>query len=145
MSVYERLRTRWLEAGIPINEGTSQTTIDCFEKTHNIKLPSTFKEYLLTVNGMKDGQADENLVSFLSLDAIDQEAHHKEIPASEVDVVFAEFSIYSHYYVLRIRRSGEQVAVFAFDGEHEKQIASCFEGFVSNYLSDPSKVAYCWL
>lgn len=143
MSVYERLKAKWLETGVPVNDGISQVTIDRFEHKNSIALPSTFKEYLLVVNGMKNGQTDENLVSFLSLDAIDQEARY-EISASEVDVIFAEFSIYSHYYVLRIKRSGEQVAILAADGEHEKQIADSFEGFVSSYLADPSKMAYCW-
>ena len=143
MNIYNRLKSKWLELGIPFNEGISHASIEHFEKRHGLTLPSTFKEYLRAVNGMKYRQTDENLVSFLSLDAIDQEAVRK-VSGDEVDIIFAEFCVFSHYYLLRLKRSGEQVTIAASDGAHEKRIADSFEGFLSQYLIDPSKVAYCW-
>ena len=144
MSIYQLLRARWLEAGIAVNDPVTQAALDHFEEKHHVSLPGEFKHYLLTVNGMQDGQVDEDLVSFLSLEAIDQEANCKEISANEVEMVVAEFSIYSHCYVLRVSRSGERSPIFVTDGENEKQIAPSFKDFVNVYLANPARVAHCW-
>jgi hypothetical protein len=119
--------------------------LERFEEKHHVFLPIAFKEYLLTVNGMKEGQTDENLISVLPLQAMDREANYKEISANWVEMIIAEFCIYSHLYVLRTSRSGDRCAVFATDGKHEKQLASSFEDFVRLYLSSPARMAHCWL
>lgn len=144
MSTYQMLRERWLEAGIAVNDPVSQAVLDRFEENHHLSLPGDFKEYLLTVNGMVDGQTDAELISFLSLEAIDQDAEHNVLAGDHVEITIAEYSIYAHYYVMRVSRGGDRAAVFATDGEHRKQIAPSFREFVSQYLASPDKVAYCW-
>jgi hypothetical protein len=93
---------------------------------------------------MQDGQVDEDLISFLSLEAIDQEGNWKEISGNEVELVIAEYSIYSHTYVMRITRSGDRSPVFVTDGEYEKPIAASFRDFLNQYLANPAGVAHCW-
>lgn len=144
MSIYEMLRAKWIAAGVAVNDPATPVALDRFEKKHHIPLPCEFKDYLLTVNGMQDGQVDEDLVSFLSLEAIDQGANCKEISATELEMVVAEFSIYSHCYVLRVSRSRDRSPVFVTDGEHEKEIAGSFNDFVNQYLSNPARIAHCW-
>lgn len=144
MSIYEMLRAKWLEAGIAVQDGIAPAALDRLEKKRQISLPSEFKDYLLTVNGMQDGQVDEDLISFLSLETIDQEANYKEISGNEAELVIAEYSIYSHTYVMRISRNGDRSPVFVTDGEHEKRIAASFKDFLSEYLANPARVAHCW-
>jgi hypothetical protein len=144
MSIYEMLRAKWLEAGIAVKDAVAPAALDRFEKKHRVSLPSEFRDFLLTVNGMQDGQVDEDLISFLSLEAIDQEANCKEISANEVELVIAEYCIYSHTYVMRISRSGDRSPVLVTDGEHEKLIAASFKDFLSQYLANPAKMAHCW-
>jgi cell wall assembly regulator SMI1 len=144
MSSYEMLRVKWMEAGVAVNDPASPAALDRFEKKYHISLPSEFKDYLLTVNGMQDGQVDKDLVSFLSLEAIDQGTNCKEISATELEMVVADFSIYSHFYVLRVSRSRDRSPVFVTDGEHEKEIAGSFKDFVNHYLSNPTWIAHCW-
>jgi hypothetical protein len=144
MSVYERLRSRWLEDGIHFNEGVSEAMIYQFERRHNISLPKGIKQYLLTTNGMSEGEVDENLVSFLSLESMDHEPNHKAISANEIEITIADFSLMSHLYVLRTTPKGDRSPVFATDREHEKQIAATFEEFLNQYLSSPRTVAHCW-
>jgi hypothetical protein len=144
MSTYDRLRARWLESGIRPKPGVSREALNAFENEHRIRLPSAFKEYLVTANGMEEGQTDENMISFLSLQAINQKANYKEISTLEVDMVVAEYCIYSHMYVLRCSRNGDRSCILATDGEHEVQLATCFEDFVNNYLSSPASVTHCW-
>jgi cell wall assembly regulator SMI1 len=144
MSIYQLLRARWLDAGIAVNEGVTQAALDRFEESRHASLPSGFKEYLLTINGMTEGQTDENLVSFLSLETIDQETNFKEISGNRRDMIFAEFSLYCHWYILRTSTSGDPAVVVVTNGDQEKQIATSFEDFVNQYLSSPVRVAHCW-
>jgi hypothetical protein len=138
------LRTKWVEAGIAVNDGITTEALDRFQEKRLVSLPSAFKEYLLTVNGMKDGQTDENLVSFLSLETIDQEPTFMVLSADFFEIIFAEFSVYSHLYVLRASRNGETAPILATDSKHEIRIASSFEDFVNLYLATPAKIAHCW-
>jgi len=144
MSIYERLKAKWLEAGIAGKDAVAPATLDRFEKKRRVLLPSEFKDYLLRVNGMQEGQVDEDLISFLSLERIDQDANCKEISTNEVELVIAEYSIYSHTYVMRISRSDDRSPIFVTDGEHERPIAASFKDFLSQYLANPSRVAQCW-
>src|SRR5437660_12927914 len=112
MSIYEDLRTRWVEAGIPVNDGVPRVVLDQFEEKHNVSLPVDFKHYLQVVNGMEEGQVDEHLLSFLSLEAIDKEINHKEFATSEVSLVVAEYSIFAHWYVLGFSRCVDRSLVF---------------------------------
>jgi hypothetical protein len=144
LTIYELVWAKWLEAGILINEGVTQAGINHFEETHNLSLPRAFRDYLFTTNGMKDGQVDENLICFLSLEAIGQEANYRDISGSEVEMVVAEFLMYSHWYVLRASRRADRSFVLVTNGEQEKQIADSFEDFLSQYLANPVRVAHCW-
>jgi hypothetical protein len=135
----------WLDAGILFNEGMERPIIERFEARHGITLPSEFKEYLMTVNGMKNGQVDEHLISFLSLEDIDQQSNVKQVVPNEIDLTVAEYSLYAHWYVMRVTRNADRCCVLASDDEHEKPIAGSFQDFVETYLSNPSKVANCWL
>src|SRR5437660_11301418 len=144
MTIYHLLRARWLDGGIAVNDGIRQAALDRFQENRQVSLPSEFREYLLTVNGMKEGQTDENLVSFLSLETIDQESNFKEISANQVEMIVAEFSLYCHWYVLRTSRSGDRPVVFVTNGDQEKLLATSFEDFVNHYLSSPARVAHCW-
>jgi hypothetical protein len=133
-----------LEAGIAAKDGVAPSAIDCFEEKHHVSLPAAFKAYLSTVDGMLEGQTDENLVSFLSLESIDQEANVRKVSANEIEMIVAEFSLYSHWYALRTSGSGSPSPVIVTNGNQEKQIATSFEDFLNQYLSSPTKVAYCW-
>ena len=144
MSVYELLRTKWIEAGIRVNEGVSQAALSQFEERYDLTLPTDFKTYLLTVNGMQEGEVDEDLISFLSLEAIGREPNIEEISEDEIQMVVAEYCVYSHLYVLRYSRKGKGSPIFMTDGEHEKELATSFEDFASRYLSNPRRVAHCW-
>ena len=144
-TLYQRLRDTWLASGVSTNSCTSLSKLEDVEKKHHIQLPSQFRNYMLTSNGMTDGQIDRSLISFLSLDAIDREmAATVGNSEDSVDIPFAEFSIYSHYYALRITKDGTQLGVYAADGTNEKQLASSFDSFVELYLSNPEIIAHCW-
>jgi cell wall assembly regulator SMI1 len=140
MNVFERLRAAWLAADVQINPGADPAEIAAFESKHCVKLPLDFKDYLMLVNGMADGAADDQLISFLSLNAIDREVSQRGTPPQRCDLVFAEYLIHSHVYVIRELPFSKQASVFAADGAHERRLAGSFAEFLERYLASPEAV-----
>ena len=60
----------WSQQGVRIRSGASIDRIERFESQYQIRLPTDFRHYLATVDGMDQGRMDENMFSFLSIDAI---------------------------------------------------------------------------
>lgn len=144
MTIFKILRDKWIEDGLSINPGKSSEDVCHFEEKHGVALPRSFKEYLETVNGMPEGETDENLISFLSLELIDQEPNFKVLSGNVVELIFAEYSIYCHCYVLRSSRRGDRSVVVGTSGEMEKHIADSFDNFIKLYLSNPTGIANFW-
>jgi hypothetical protein len=69
-SLADRLRDYWSSIGISLRAGVSQETIESFESKHGILLPGDFGRYLVTMNGMKEGEWENEMISFRSLDSI---------------------------------------------------------------------------
>ena len=74
MTIYERLRNTWIAAGIEVNDGATRDEIEEFEARHNVTLSRMFTDYLSVVAGMKDGEVDEEMMSFLSLNLMSDES-----------------------------------------------------------------------
>ncbi len=144
MGIYHRLAQYWRDAEVSVNPPLTCSQIAQFESRRGVKLPSDFKDCLSVVDGMQEGQTDENMMSFLSLKLLDENTQWQRSENEDVNLVFAEFLIYSHVYVLRISAGGGTSAVLARDGTHELHLADSFEQFVASYLADPEEVAYCW-
>ncbi|MBI1904074.1 MAG: SMI1/KNR4 family protein [Planctomycetia bacterium] len=146
MPIYAQLRDFWTAGGFGINPGTDASSIARFEQKRAVRLPQAFKEYLQTVNGMSDGLTDEELLSFHSLECIDREweSYPRRAPQF-VEIVFADYLINSHLYVLRTDESASDLGVWTTaDPENYKTLAPCFDDFILAYLSNPAKIAYCW-
>jgi hypothetical protein len=77
------------------------------------------------------------------LDAIGREMAESHGRGS-VDIVFAEYLLFSHYYVLRATVSGQELGIYATDQSNEKKLASSFDQFLKEYLANPSAIANCW-
>ena len=135
-----------LSGGFAINPGTDASSIARFEQKRSVVLPQAFKQYLQTVNGMSDGLTDEELLSFHSLECIDRDWEwYPRGAANCVEIVFADYLINSHLYVLRMDESGSDLGVWTTaDPENYKKLAASFEDFILAYLSNPKEIAYCW-
>lgn len=144
MTLYEMLRQHWIHTGIAVNPGATDSEIRTFARTHGLALPESFRTYLRTVNGMRDGDTDEEMLSFLSLSSISKEKS-ENTHVCKASVPFAEWSLYSHWYELRPTEptDAEPIVVVA-DGTYEKTIDGCFDSFVRRYLADARSVVMCW-
>src|SRR5262245_62019310 len=101
MPSFDRLRTAWTAAAVRINHGAPLAAVESFEARHAVTLPLSFRNYILEIGGMIAGQTDNSVISFLSLDAIDREMKPLAQQSDLREIVFAEFLVFSHYYVLK--------------------------------------------
>lgn len=143
MNVLEELLAKWKGDGIANPQGASAAEIAMFEQKHSIELEVGFREYLRIVNGMAAGCTDDQLMCFLSLDAIDDAMQSFANTISSNDVLFAEYSVFAHCYVLRLDVVGRG-RVLATDGSNERPLAQSFVDFLRVYLKDPRAVANCF-
>jgi hypothetical protein len=144
-TLYEQLRDAWVKCDISLNRGVASDTIIRLEEKYCIKMPIELHDYLRTVNGMAEGETDVNMISFLTLDAIEHELSFADYGAIRtVSFIFADYLIFSHYYLLRSKLDGTQIGVFAADGTNEKLISKSFNEFIEAYLSESASIAHCW-
>lgn len=144
-TIYQRLRNAWLKSGVPTNVGATPREIQAFESRYCMRLPAQFRAYLSTVNGMAGGATDESLISFLPIDKIDVVPNSADLHSKAgVEIVFAEYLIFSHYYAMRVTKNGDQDGVYAADGTNQARISSSFDEFLYAYLSCPETVIDCF-
>ncbi len=89
---------------------------------------------------MQDGETDKQLICFASLDALDDETRWTSTEETPQGMIFADYSIFAHYYVLHLTEG----TVIAADGQHSLKLADSFQEFIENYLTDPASIANCW-
>src|SRR5262245_33675822 len=65
-----RLVRKWHAEGAIIRPPASQSALARFERQHRVALPPDFRAYLLICDGMEEGELDEDLFSFWSIERI---------------------------------------------------------------------------
>jgi len=93
---------------------------------------------------MDEEEVDENLIGFLTLGYIDSHPNCLRTTGDHVAIVFAEFSIWSHFYELKLKNRRWEMGIWAYDGENSTQLCASFSEFISTYLSDPRVLIDCW-
>jgi len=165
--LWQQMRNAWILAGVQINPGATPDSIGRIEEKRCIRLPDELRDYLLVSNGMQEGEIDDELISFHSLDLIDSEWEWNEGQLASdiaeepmahcgdrnnatncshgfVDIVFADWLHNSHVYSLRLSRDGQPLGVWCLDGTNSKCLAETFSEFVAGYLSHASDTANTW-
>ena len=137
--------------GVRINPGTSAAQLESFEVRYSLRLPNDLREYFSAMNGMQDGDWDENCFTFLPLDevkAVTQEIakfggipDYREIvrtlPDSENWYVIVNYLISSAVCAIRMARDdNENPVILIRNGTSVSAVASSFEGFLRTYLTD---------
>lgn len=144
-SVYGRLRHAWLAQGLSVNRGVDLADIQAFEAKNRLIVPRSLRAYLLTVNGMAEEATDKNLIRFLPLSEIDGELESTTLrPGDRVNLVFAEYCVQSHFYVMRASFDGATIGIYVMDGTNERKLFSSFGDFIDTYLAVPLAVVDCW-
>lgn len=135
---FQHLREQWSRHGIRLGGWAKAEHLEGFKQRHKVPLPPEFEDYLRSVGGMLQGEADEHLLSFASLAELDDP--QRWIGENRSRLIFADYSIFAHCYAIDLV-SGQ---VFAYDGEEFLLLAERFHEFIDDYLADPQRVAECW-
>lgn len=140
MNIFKKLRHQWDEASVDLASPASAREVSEFERRHGVTLPVDVKDYLTTVGGMSNGETDKYLISFASLASLDDPSRWVALSGSRKGLIFADYSLFAHYYVLDTGTG----AVLVDDGELSQKLAETFHEFIESYLEDAASVANCW-
>lgn len=143
-----RLKEHWLSEGLDLNPGVSNEDLNAFESKYQVSLPGDLRDYFLAVNGMAQGVTDNALIRFWPLNEvkpIPEEAPDYDDPSYIQDpqslFFFADYSIWSHAYAIRLSSSSEASnPVIVIGDESPTQMFDSFSELVSSYLNDPDSL-----
>ena len=153
----ERLREHWRSIGVRIRSGVSQQEIDTFEFTYGVCLSEEALSYFRAVDGMEEGDSDEELLRFLPLHKLtsvpetlaafggipDYRNIVHVLPGAELCFIFIDYLIYSHVYALRLSpERSEESPVLWICGADYRVIAASLSEFLETYLADPIGVLF---
>lgn len=156
-SLAEKLSGYWDNDHIHIRSGLPPETIQRFETKYNVVFASDLREYFLGIDGMEDGDSDNELLAFLPLADVkpvpDELASFAGIPdySSICDglpraprcVVFADYMIRSHVYAIRLfADSAASTPVIWICGPYWSEIAPSFSAFIEDYLTDFERIRF---
>jgi len=151
-ALVERLKGHWLEKRIRIQAGASLDQVKSFESHYQVCLPQDLRDYFTTVNGMEKGEIDEELFSFLPLQAVksipeelgqfggipDYTQITRSLPDARRWFVIVDYLICSAVYAIRLSAELESTPVMWIgDGTHYREVAPCFSGFLESYMTNP--------
>jgi hypothetical protein len=149
LTLFERLKERWISEGVPVCPGVSLEESHAFESQYRVVFPTDLKDYFTTVNGMERWWSDHDLFEFLQLGAVksvpEELAEFRGIPNygnvvnalphPERYFVLADFLICSHVYAIRLSNDASQeTPLVGICGDRFWNAAESFTEFGEKYL-----------
>jgi len=156
-SLMEKLRGYWESNHFHTRSGLPPEAIQRFETRYNVALPSDLREYLLGIDGMEDGDSDNELVAFLPLADIkpvpeelssfagipDYSSICDGLPDTPKCFVFADHMIRSHVYAIRLSQDSEApTPVIWICCPYWSEIAPSFSAFIEDYLTEFERIRF---
>ena len=139
VAMSEKLKSFWRGQGIKLCPGASEEEIRHFETKYAVQLPEDFRQYLGSMNGFDGSEywmADDNLITFLSLDEIKplNEYWSPKVANARDFFVFADYSISAHVYAIRLRNAETDQNQVVVVYEELIEVARSFSEFIEQYL-----------
>ncbi len=143
-SVGESLKRHWSSHNVDINSGVSETELNSFEMKYDVILPKDLRDYFLCVNGMPPGVTDDGLIRFWMLEEVEplpqgapEYSDTRYIQNPESLFLFADYSIWSHAYAIRLTKLPiESNKVYIIGYESSILLFNSFSELVDNYLTN---------
>ncbi|SDX31920.1 SMI1/KNR4 family protein [Hymenobacter psychrophilus] len=145
------LKAAWEKAHIRAAQPASRAEIRAFERKYSVQLPKDMFDYFEQVNGMLDGEADDDLFAFYSLDQLETVADKFKdwhgvpkysdalttLDKPETYFVFSDFFINLEAFAIRLDDSSIfNQHVYAICGGIHQVVATSFSAFIDLYLHD---------
>ena len=113
------LRDSWVGRGVAVNPPAPSAAVEAFESKYQLRLPPDLRDYFLTVNGMLDGESDDDLLSFWPLESLVPAADEPElwpgVPDPSVCFAFADYFIVSNVFAIQLSRSDASTPIYVND------------------------------
>lgn len=146
------IRRRWQDQGLTVQAGASDAQLADFERKYRVKLPDTLRTLLKFVDGMADGDVDDDLYCFWPISDIKTvgEICKTGLGPAKIDpadyenyFVFADYCISAWDYAIELdsnpNNPGPVYRVFC--EPVKEKIAESFFEFLQMYAEDPNKLA----
>jgi len=156
-SVGERLKNYWISIGAKVRPGASHSAIQSFEGAHRVRLSRELCDYYQAVDGMEEGQTDNDMLEFLPLNSLKRVTEeliefggipdYRGLRDSLADpsrcFVFIDYMIRSHVYAVRLTQDAQAVTpVIWICGSQWEVIAPSFSDFGERYLLNRNSVLF---
>ncbi len=154
-ALIEKLRLHWQQNKVGLRSGIPPKSIEKFEVKYNIVLPSDLRHYHLQIDGMEEGESDNELFAFLPLSQIRSVPEEltsfaglpnyseiaEKLPDAQECFVFVDYMIMSHVYAIRLSPNPNvPTPVFWISGPFWEEIAPSFSVFIEKYLTDTNSI-----
>ena len=142
----QRLKDHWNSLRVKFNEGVTENSIAAFECQYGVVLPTDMRVFFLTLNGMPDDIADEEMIRFWRLEEVKPlssvapaYATPDYIDNSQSLFVFADYSLWAHAYAIRLdSRECDTNEIFIIGGDYPVPLFHSFSELVDRYVVDRS-------
>jgi len=155
MEMIEELKRFWTERNIRISGQASEAEISAFETRHNVRMPATVKSFYREINGV---EFDRDMLTFWPLSQVasvpvkvpsfqgipNYRGIDISLPEAGSYYAFADWSIWSHVYALRLTRDIDQSApvIWIGNGQTWRVLFESFDAFLTGYLRDYDSVLF---
>lgn len=148
-TLWRQLANHWASQGLELASGASLFDIQRFESLHSLQLPSDFRDYVRTLNGMLQvggHDVDEQGFSFWPLSRFvpaSEQCRALSIPPPLLEnlddyFVFADYLQWSWGYAIRLRTPPDEV--IHVGTLVVRPLAASFRNFVELYLQDATEL-----
>lgn len=135
-NLLKQLKYKWHIEEILFQNGLSTENIHSLEKELGYFFPKEFVSYLETVNGMAEGEADQDLFYFWGSKLIEKEfITAKHAGPDSVFIGFADRVVIDSVYMIEVSKERQASGRIAIQKKNTKIISPSFYSFLNNYLN----------
>lgn len=138
----ERLKAYWISFGARVGSGASPEAIEAFETRNGVQLPDDLRDYFLVVNGLEEGEWDEEMTEWYSLvrwERLTETGWNSDgIQDPESYFLFADYSLDALGYTARLSPNKSDPNFIMRLGGKPELIAESFSRLIEAYLADPT-------
>lgn len=141
-TLLSELAIRWSGLNVA-RPGASRRDIEQVERRYGIRLPDELASLFLTADGMDEEETDDLMIRFWpvnELKPVGDEIPAEHHSAYEGFFLFADYSLWTHGYAIKINDSTDAGTVAMVGGPRPTPVAPSFLKFVENYLRHPDRL-----
>lgn len=135
-NLLKQLQYKWRLEEILFQKGLSIENIHSLEKKLGYFFPQEFVSYLETVNGMEEGEADQDLFYFWGSELIEKEFFAvKPAAPDSIFIGFADRIVIDSVYMIEVSKTRQTSGRIAVQKKDTKIISPSFYSFLNSYLN----------